>query len=584
MNGFVVLHTLPSFSSRFKHRFSVYSFRGRLMLWFSGLALLILLALGMYLGRLAMEQMAVARGEVVRMTASTAADLLGSNLRERAHEIELLSRAPHFVRGDLSHPDVLVSLQQRRNLRQEYAWLGVVDVDGKIIQAADGLLQGLSVAQRPWFGKAKQRPYMGDVHDAAMLSKLLSRPPSAEPLRVIDFAAPIRNAQGALVGVVGAHGHWLWVTNTVKSVVERLGPDSGMELLIVDNDGRILYPQALAGPTSLPRAIPTNTRYSVLTWEDGHEYVASSAAVTSGLNTDPLGWRIVARQPLERWVAPIQAMRMRIWLVGVMAAALFALVALRLASSVSRPIEQLAAAAQHIERHEGQPYFPQSPLREVAQLSLSMQSMTATLLSREKELQRLNHTLEDQVAQRTVALTIANQELERLSTQDGLTGVANRRRFDERLAECMAVGQRTGRAFALLMLDIDHFKSVNDTHGHAAGDRVLQQFAQLIQAQTRGTDFVARYGGEEFAVLLPQTQSHAEAAKVAEKIRKAVAQASFADVGHVTVSIGHGLWSDPSMSAAALLMRVDQALYVAKANGRNRVVAATPDEAGDATP
>lgn len=114
--------------------------------------------------------------------------------------------------------------------------------------------------------------------------------------------------------------------------------------------------------------------------------------------------------------------------------------------------------------------------------------MTQSLLGKERELQDTNTHLEATVAQRTAALNQANAELLNLASHDALTGVYNRRRFDEKLAEYSLLFQHSGRAFALLLIDADHFKRINDTHGHAVGDDVLRQLAQLTQESTRATD------------------------------------------------------------------------------------------------
>jgi diguanylate cyclase (GGDEF)-like protein len=165
----------------------------------------------------------------------------------------------------------------------------------------------------------------------------------------------------------------------------------------------------------------------------------------------------------------------------------------------------------------------------------------------------------------------ANAELLNLATHDALTGVYNRRRFDEKLSEYSLLFRRTGRPFALLLIDADHFKRINDTYGHAIGDDVLQQLAQLIQVSVRATDFVARYGGEEFAVLLPEVAQPDTPEVVAEKIRVAVAQAHFPEIGQVTVSIGVALADPADNSHTMLIKRADQQLYQAKAAGRNQV-------------
>lgn len=551
------------------------SLRGQLALWFGGLSLLTLVSVGLYVGRLATQQVAATAGASVHATARAAADLLGASLREHELDLVLLSLAPHFTRGDLAQPAVLHSLEQRRNLREEYAWMGVTDPQGTVVQAVDGILQGQSVAQRPWFIEGQAGLYVGDVHKALLLEKLLPQQASSEPLRFIDIAAPIRNPQGALVGVVGAHIHWRWVTQTVQAAFDQHPRNQGTEILIANALGDVLYPQALASHTRLAAAPPSapTTGYARLRWDDGQEYLTSQASVQTRISQG-LGWRIVVRQPLELALEPAHALRTRLLTLGLLAALAFSLVALWLARSFSRPIEQLANAARQIEQGASNARFPTDHrLIEVQQLSQSIQSMTTALLAHERELAAVNQSLETQVLQRTEALETANLELERLATRDPLTGVHNRRHFDARLLECFQTSQRTGTGFAVLLLDADHFKQVNDTHGHPAGDAVLQQLAHLLNENTRAVDFVARYGGEEFAVLLPHTPGGEGSMAAAEKIRAAIAAADFPEIGHMTVSIGASVWNPADTHAHAIVERADKALYQAKGAGRNLAMA-----------
>lgn len=555
--------------------FTLRSLRGQLTLWFSGLTLLTLLCVGLYVGRLATQQMAASAGASVHAMALTAADLLGAGLRERELDIVLLSQAPHFTRGDLTHPDLLLSLQRRRAVRQEFAWMGVVDPQGKVIQAVDGLLQGQSVAQRPWFIAARSGVYAGDLHEALLLEKMLPKPPDGEPLRFIDFAAPIRNLRGDLVGVVGAHIHWRWVAQTVQLAFDQSTQDNGAEILIINKEGVVLYPQKLAQRFLLPaelRNAGPGRRYTQVRWDDDQDYLTSVVAVNSR-TSQHLGWSIVVRQPLEQALQPAHAMRDRLLTLGLLAALVFGAVALHLGRLFSRPIEQLAEAARRIERGDSQADFPEKgQLTEVEQLGQSLRSMTRALLAHERELEEINQSLEAQVLQRTEALAAANRELEQLATRDALTGVHNRRRFDDKLNECLEVAQRTAQGFAVLLIDADHFKKVNDTYGHPAGDAVLQTLARVLSETTRAVDFVARYGGEEFVVLLPHTADAGHAMAAAEKIRTAIADATFPGPGRLTVSIGASLWQPADPDASGVIERADAALYQAKAAGRNRVV------------
>ncbi len=541
-------------------------------MWFGGLSLFTLLSVGIYAGWLTTAQIKVNAGESVYANAMAAAELLGANLHEREMELLILSQAPHFVRGDLTSPDIFASLERRRILRSEFAWLGVADATGKIIQASNNMLVNESVAQRPWFIAGLNDVYSGDVHEALLLAKLLPNSASNEPLRFIDFAAPIRNKQGQTIGVVAAHAHWSWVTETVQRVASHPERDSSSETLIVSKTGDVLYPEALAGVSRLPDNLPNHKSYSIVTWDDGHQYLTSQVLVDAYSATN-FGWRIVVRQPLDKALAPVYAAYWHFLILTLIATILFSLLAWRLAQSVSKPIEQLAAAARAIKSHTATPNYPTSTnLREVAQLSSAMQSMTDSLLARERELELLNQTLEQQVLQRTEALVVANRKLEYLATTDPLTGVNNRRQFDEKLRDCIRMGQRTGHGFSILLLDADHFKKVNDNYGHLVGDAVLKHIARLIADNIRVTDFVARYGGEEFVVILPNAPSASAVGTVAEKIRSAIESASFPEVGHMTVSIGSSDWLEGEVGATGVIQRADEALYMAKASGRNRVV------------
>lgn len=166
------------------------------------------------------------------------------------------------------------------------------------------------------------------------------------------------------------------------------------------------------------------------------------------------------------------------------------------------------------------------------------------------------------------------REVKLRADHDGLTRIFNRRYFDERLIEEMSRAQRYGQDISLMMFDLDHFKHVNDTYGHQAGDLVLKEMGALLQETLRSTDFAARYGGEEFAVILPHT-GEANAWQLAERLRRKVERLQFTSEGtmfKVTTSIGVASFTPGSFSRNTdLLKQADKALYQAKASGRNMV-------------
>ena len=158
------------------------------------------------------------------------------------------------------------------------------------------------------------------------------------------------------------------------------------------------------------------------------------------------------------------------------------------------------------------------------------------------------------------------------AARDGLTGLFNRRELDARAAQAVALADRHGRPLSCLLLDLDHFKPINDTHGHAAGDGVLREAAQRIYDASRVSDVVSRYGGEEFVVLLPETTGE-EAVLAGDRLR-AMLSATPVAVGSTMIpiraSIGVASWNDAMRTAADLYAAADGALYRAKELGRDR--------------
>jgi diguanylate cyclase (GGDEF)-like protein len=180
-----------------------------------------------------------------------------------------------------------------------------------------------------------------------------------------------------------------------------------------------------------------------------------------------------------------------------------------------------------------------------------------------------------------IRLKRAQDELTRLAATDALTGLANRRRFDEMLAYEYARHVRSGTAFSLILMDIDYFKNFNDNYGHVCGDDCLRKVAQIISGvMARATDLVARFGGEEFVFLLPETDLNG-AVVFAERVRKSISDLAMPHAyspvaNHLTVSLGGlSVWQLPGRSISNIVAQADAQLYAAKETGRNRVCVAS---------
>ncbi|MEQ8505788.1 MAG: GGDEF domain-containing protein [Rhodospirillales bacterium] len=189
-----------------------------------------------------------------------------------------------------------------------------------------------------------------------------------------------------------------------------------------------------------------------------------------------------------------------------------------------------------------------------------------------------NKVLEDRLKDSAGEIQSLKEDVESLRHEamtDALTGVANRKLFDEEIRIGAAEAMDRGQPLTLLMIDIDHFKAFNDSHGHQVGDQVLRFVARILKSCVRGEDLTARYGGEEFSIVLPNTTLE-NGAKVGEHVRTQVSKkavinrATGKSLGTITVSVGAAEFQ-PGESVESLIERADEALYLAKHNGRNRV-------------
>ena len=180
------------------------------------------------------------------------------------------------------------------------------------------------------------------------------------------------------------------------------------------------------------------------------------------------------------------------------------------------------------------------------------------------------------VAENLLTREYANEGLIRFAFTDYLTGLKTRGYFEQQLELEMKLSERKKQQFALLMIDIDHFKALNDRYGHHVGDQVLRDVAALLMKDMREVDTAARYGGEEFVLILPETNGQG-AAQVAHRIRRAVEQAKFFAgspriVERLTISLGISVFDTDAQYRRDLIEAADAALYAAKSGGRNQVV------------
>jgi diguanylate cyclase (GGDEF)-like protein len=373
----------------------------------------------------------------------------------------------------------------------------------------------------------------------------------------VTLAVPIyRQGSGAVVGTLAARLRLDGLLRQLAPIAPSAGAltvlaGNGAPILRVDQAGGTALPSGMA-PEDLD-ALRTDTARVVPFRTSGGERAMGT------LRPVPrLPWLAIAEIGQER--AFEQVRRLRNTTILIVLAILLGVgwIAYRLGLLIVRPLDRLAAGAANVAEGDLSVDIPVIGSGEVATLTQVFNDMVRRLREGRAQLNEANESLR-----------IKNEELERLSVTDQLTGLYNRRRLMEVLEAEVHRSKRNLHPFALLIMDVDHFKKFNDAHGHLAGDHVLAGLAEVLRETTREIDTTARYGGEEFVAVLPETGLES-AVEVAERIRATLASRIF-EGRRVTLSIGAAEFPVHGDDAQLLIAAADAALYRAKGAGRNRV-------------
>jgi diguanylate cyclase (GGDEF)-like protein len=525
-----------------------------------------------------------AEAEIIGL-ASNMAERLDARMFERFREVRNLAALEPLADIWASEPErIRPVLQQLQDSLPEYAWIGFAQPDGTVKAATNGMLEGVSVAQRPWFIDGLKGAAVKDVHDAKLLAEMLGPQANGEPFRFVDVAVPVKNAAGEVIGVLGAHMSWTWADDVRKTVLATVEASSTTDILVLRSDGTALLGASygtMPFNAAAVRAIQGSGRQSFVDTEGTANHLAAAVATTGHLDYPGLGWTVVARRPLDIAMAPANRLAEVIMLIGLVFAAIGAAAAGLLARSVTQPLAELAQGIDSIGRDSGATMISRDhSSRDVSHLSMSIRSLLRRLGTAEtahEAAQREALLSKELLAEKTMRMGEDMHALQVLADTDPLTGLLNRRAFRVFGSDAMNYFKRHKRDLGVLVIDIDFFKRVNDTYGHSVGDDVIRMVGESVLGEARNIDKVARFGGEEFVVLLRETESEGPAI-LAERIRQKIGSALIKHPEHgalhVTVSIGGAMAAVGDRDIEDVIQRADRALYEAKASGRNCVVVA----------
>jgi diguanylate cyclase (GGDEF)-like protein len=455
---------------------------------------------------------------------------------------KLLKSAIETRRGhDLKLDDIQEMLEAHNTLRDEFFNVSAFDMNGTIIA-------NLNDRRRKGSINASTRKYFQDT--VRLREGLVSEPfrSAMTNKAVVVVTQPLENEQGEIIAVLVGSVDLL--RPSFSGQMDALSQAGGGYLFIVTADGVVVHHP---NKDFLLRQQPGGTEVlidAVLSSPEGWQDDLLDEGVPTLLvhkRLSRVDWTVALARPLRSVFAPLLSIRLRALAAISMITLCAAFFGWVIIKGLLRPLGTLRL---HVERIDSDPTdvvaLETDRLDEFGLLSRAFQNLTRRREQVEKDLQLL-------------------------ATTDALTGVHNRRMFDAFLPTALARGDRAGQPVGLAMLDVDKFKLINDTHGHAAGDAVLIEFARRLSGAVRATDTVARLAGDEFVVVFEQLSSPSEINVLGQRIISAMAQPF--DIGglklSVTASVGIAVTSAPHTQPDEVLKSADEALYGVKAAGRN---------------
>lgn len=504
-------------------------------------------------------------------------DSLNRVIEQATGDTRLLAELPS-VRQAGSVEESRAVLESLQRSFPDYAWIGIADLDGTVLASTGRMLEGGNVATRPWFTAGLRGVHASDYHPAVLLENML--PPRPDPWRFVDASGPIVDAGGKPVAVLGLHLSWEWARSHARRLLTPALREYGAEILVIRDDGTVLLgPEGMVetriDTASLRLAQKGMSGSLRETWPDGGTYLTGYSRTGDILDPASLGWSVLVRQTEDKALAGAADLKRNMLGWSALLALLLAGAAALLARRMVRPMAQLRAAIERATEatragREPPPIPPVDGFLETQILSSTMRELVHSETMHRQALLALNGRLEAAVAERTA-------ELQALLLRDVLTGLPNRRALLEMLPEAMLRARRVGRPCALLFLDMDGFKAVNDGHGHEEGDELLRQFGERLSLGVRKTDTVARLAGDEFVVVLEMLSDAAHAEDTARKLLERLREPYSLRHTGVTVGVSIGIAlhrPEDEPDVDGWLARADHAMYAVKRGGKNGVALA----------
>lgn len=502
-------------------------------------------------------------GESLHRVAARISGSLEARLSERRQDIVQLgwlANTSYYVEHDAAS-----RLYDNTIVRQPaFAWVGFANQQGEVLIGSAHKLVGSSVADHAIFGRARNGFYLNSPGNDAKLARMLGIDGKGSTRRFLGLSTDVHDHQDVAIGVGLAYLNWSWIEKLIDTMRIDSDRNRELEIFLIDRDDQVIANATAAQEVQLPQTPRSGNsahRRFLLGQADGsnERFLISWADQAPGTILSQLGWRVVVRQPVEIALSPVRDLRIQLGGAAVLLTMGILALAWVQARRIASPLGRIAQAADTVTRGETYEIPTGSRLYEVESLACSLQHMIDTLTHREAAL----------------------DEMQNLALHDHLTGLHNRRALNLHVEKAVARTQRSGEAFAVFALDLDGFKPVNDTWGHATGDKLLKEVARRLTRAVRREEMLARLGGDEFVILIigePGTLG-SDARIVGERVLTCFDEPFEIDGHLIGVGCSIGIATgQPGDNPALLLPRADAALYQAKKGGRRRIAWWSPDE------
>ncbi|PWF45392.1 PAS domain S-box protein [Massilia glaciei] len=384
-----------------------------LALAFSLLSVLLTVVFGELVGVAATEQVKASIGNGLAELAVHTADKLDRGMFERHREMRLMSEREALVSPARSPASRRRALESLQRTYPYYAWIGTAATDGTVQTATGGMLEGVDVSARPWFGNALRGVHLGDVREASLLARLLPAD-RAEPRRFVDVAIPYGGSPGAPAGVLGAQLSWDWAADIARSVNHDGAARKRVEAIIVSRGGEVLLgPPEWQGRTlglASLAAARAGPGFLLERWPGDGSYLVGYARGAGHQSFAGLGWTVLVRQNAEDAYRPVRLIKRQVLWAGIGMALLFSLLGLLAARRITSPLSALTRAARRIQDQDEIRLLPErAGYYEVDVLTDAFNSLIVDLRHKGEALNELNQSLERRVAERTGELERAVQ-------------------------------------------------------------------------------------------------------------------------------------------------------------------------------